>query len=208
MLGVDTVRVFAATAPFAALPLALAAAVITRRPAAVPAVAAKPEPEPAGWMERPSRQFAAPLVVGAALLALLFVGPPVAMAAVGRPSAPARLCPDGRPAEPLIGGVAVRVVPDGTRRAVDDVGAAAFAAQVPYFLPVPGKHFTGNPPWTLVDGLTLTGTDRFAVVDRAVVAPRTSALYLCGDVAHDPDTDASFAIYPDPVDVFRGHPLP
>ena len=139
---------------------------------------------------------------------MLFVGPVVAMAAVGRPATPPRLCPDGRPAEPLIGGVAVRVVPDGTRRAVDQVGNTAFTAQLPYFLPVPGKHFTAiDPPWTLIHGLTVAGTDRFAVVDESVTAPQGSALYLCGDVAHDPDTDASFAIYPDPVDVFRGHPL-
>ena len=210
MLGVDTVRVFAATAPFAAIPIALAAAVLTRGPRTRAATAAVAEPaEPAGWKERPSREMAVPLVVGAAFLAVLFVGPPVAMAAVGRPSTPPRLCPDGRPAEPLIGGVAVQVVPDGRQGAVDEVGNGDFTAQLPLFQPVPGKHFTGlNPPWTLIHGLTVTGTDRFAVVDGTVAAPRTSALYLCGDVAHDPDTDASFAIYPDPVDVFRGRPLP
>jgi hypothetical protein len=207
MLGVDTVRVFAATAPFAALPLALAVAVLTRGP--TPAPAAAEPPEPPAWTERPPRQVAVPLVVGAGLLAVLFVGPPVAMAAVGRPSAPPRLCPDGRPAEPLLGGVAVRVVPDSTRRAVDEVSETAFAAQLPFFMPMPGKHFSGvTAPWTLLHGLTAAGTDRFAVVDEAVTAPRTSALYLCGDVVHDPETDASFAIYPDHVDVFRGHPLP
>ena len=147
--------------------------------------------------------------MGAGLLAVLFVGAPVAMAAVGRPSAPPRLCPDGRPAEPLIGGVAVRVVPDGRRRAVDEVRDSAFAAQLPAFMPMPGKHFTGVPvPWALIHGLTATGTDRFAVVDGAVTAPAGSTLYLCGEVVHDPETDASFAIYPDPVDVFRGRPLP
>jgi hypothetical protein len=210
MLGVDTVRVFAATAPFAALPIALAAATLTRAPTRAGTAAAVAEPvAPAGWKERPSGEMRVPLVVGAALLAVVFVGPPVAMAAVGRPATPERLCADGRPAEPLIGGVAVQIVPDGRQGAEDEVGNADFTAQLPLFQPIPGKHFTGvNPPWTLIHGLTRTGTDRFAVVDEAVSAPRTSALYLCGDVAHDPDTDASFAIYPDPVDVFRGHPLP
>ncbi len=208
MLGVDTVRVFAATSPFAALPLALAVAVLTRT-ARERRAAVTTELAPSGWKERPRREMALPLVVGAALVGVLFVGPPVAMAAVGRPPAPPRLCPDGRPAEPLLGGVAVRIVPDGGRRAVDEVGNAAFAAQLPLFMPMPGKHFSGvDPPWTLIHGLTLSGTDRFAVVDGAVTAPRSSALYLCGDVVHDPETDALFSIYPDPVDVFRGRPLP
>ena len=48
MLGVDTVRVFAATAPFAALPIALAAAVLTRGPGRGP----RRRPSPS----RPSRR--------------------------------------------------------------------------------------------------------------------------------------------------------
>jgi len=213
MLGVDTVRVFAATSPFAALPLALAAAVMTRapglRPAAAEVAAAAPAPAPAGWKQRPARAAAAPLVAGAALVAVVFLGPPIAMAAVERPETPTRLCPDGRPAEPLIGGVAAQFVPDREGRTVTQVKSSMMVAQLPLFQPVPGKHLTGiDPPWTLIHGLTVTGTDRFAVVEALVPAPRASALYLCGDVLHDPETDATFSIYPDPVDMFRGVPLP
>ncbi len=49
-LGVDTVRVFAATAPFAALPVALAVAVVTR--AGRPSPPATPSPAPR--LPRPS----------------------------------------------------------------------------------------------------------------------------------------------------------
>ncbi len=85
---------------------------------------------------------------------------------------------------------------------------SAFTSFLPLFLPQPGKHFVGMvPPWTLIHGLTASGTDRFAVLDGVVSAPRTSVLYLCGDVVHDPETDATFAIYPDLVDLFRGRAL-
>jgi hypothetical protein len=239
VLGVDTVRVFAATAPFAALPLALAVAVLTTAPGgprvtvdeAPMRTAAAPPPEgaPAGappasprrrqlvgalWRERPSRELALPLVAGAALLGVLFVGAPVAMAVVDPPAAPGRTCPDGLPAEPLFGGAAVQIVPDGTgggradRLPIGEVGHTAFTTYLPLSLPMPGKHFVGmQPPWTLIHGLTIAGTDRFAVVDGAVPAPGTSVIYLCGGVVHDPETDATFAIYPDPVDLFRGRVL-
>ena len=94
------------------------------------------------------------------------------------------------------------------RLRVGEVGNATFTAFLPLFLPQPGKHFAGlEPPWTVIHGLTATGTDRFAVLDGIVPAPRTSVLRLCGDVLHDPETDATFAIYPDPVDIFRGRAL-
>ncbi len=43
-------------------------------------------------------------------MGVIFVGTPMAVALVDPPAAPARMCPDGRPAEPLFGGVAVQVV--------------------------------------------------------------------------------------------------
>ena len=253
VLGVDTVRVFAATAPFAALPLALAVAVLTlvrtpiRQPNAAPAQAHPPEedaqPDPpaasppparahepatapsaegpgsttkarelvtAFWRTLP-REAATPLVAGAVLLGVLFVGTPLAVALVDPPASPPRTCPDGRSAQPLFGGVAVQVVDDPVgdeRLDVGEVANSTFTAFLPLFLPMPGKHFAGiAPPWTVIHGLTATGTDRFAVLDGSVAAPGTSTLYLCGDTVHDPETDATFAIYPDPVDLFRGRVL-
>jgi hypothetical protein len=239
VLGVDTVRVFAATSPFAALPLALAAAVLTRAGRASPTTAAAAAPAPAASIDdtpapaaAPARRLAGvgaaltrgfptgaargPLVVGAALVAVVFVGTPMAVALVDPPAAPVRTCPDGRAAEPLFGGVAVHVVdapirPDLTAGglAVGEVADGTFTAYLPLFLPQPGRHFVGMvAPWTLIHGLTAAGTDRFAVLDGVVPAPETSPLYLCGQVVHDPETDATFAIYPDLVDLFRGRALP
>jgi len=235
VLGVDTVRVFAATAPFAALPLALAAAVLSRvRRPSPPAEEIPPAPErvtpvtapaaPARHLAGvgaaltrafPSREAVAPLVAGAVLVGVIFVGTPMAIALVDRPAAPVRTCPDGRAAEPLFGGVAVQVVDEpigadltADGLAIGEVAAGTFTAYLPLFLPQPGKHFVGMvPPWTLIHGLTAAGTDRFAVLDGLVPAPGTSPLYLCGEVVHDPETDATFAIYPDLVDLFRGRAL-
>lgn len=221
-IGTDSVRLFADGIAFMALPLVVAVAVVARPrrlPAAVPSdgepmasvagEAGTPEPAPE-IRDRPRTAGALPLVVGGAFLATLALGTPLAMAAVDPPDVAPRRCSDGRAAEPLIGGVAVRVVADpvGPGRAVDEVGLQEFTRQAVRFAPVPYNHLAQiTAPATLIGGLTPAGVDRFAIVDADVQPPKTSVLYLCGQVQRDPVTDLVFSILPNPTDVFRGRPL-
>lgn len=205
VLGVDTVRVFAATAPFLALPLALAVGALVRHCSVVTAESVAVEAAPP---QGPSRGRL-PLLLGSALVASLALGTPLAMAAVRLPPVASVMCADGLPSQALIGGVAVRIVADRAgERAVDQVGLSAFARQAPSFAPVPFNHLAGiSGPMSLIGGLSATGADRTAIVDADVGAPRRSVLQLCGEVLRDPLTDAVFSIYPQPVDIFRGRPL-
>jgi len=206
VLGVDTVRVFAATAPFLALPLALAVGTLVRHCSLATAASVPVEVAPVHGSSRGRL----PLVVGGALAASLALGTPLAMAAVRLPPVASAMCADGLPSQALIGGVAVRVVADpAVERAVDQVGFSAFARQVPSFAPVPSNHLAGiSGPVSVIGGLSATGADRTAIVDADVGAPRRSALQLCGQVLRDPLTDAALAVYPQPVEIFRGWPLP
>lgn len=193
-IGVDTVRVFAASAAFMALPLALAAAVLAR--------SHPPDPVALG-----GRSYGTvPLTAGVAIVAGLFVGTPIAMAAIDLPALPARVCPDGRPAEPIVGGVGVRVVAPGqARKARDQVDAEEFQAQLHPFFPIPYVHFQNVPaPFSVIGGLTPTGVDRLAILEGDVVAPRGSARALCGEAQHDPLTELIFSYFPQPLDVFKG----
>lgn len=205
-LGVDTVRVFAAAMPFLALPLALAVGALARAgpPARLRTTAVEDR------VARPGGGTG-PLVTGGVLVGAILLGTPVAMATVDRPALPDRRCPDGRAAEPLLGGVALRVGPDSTglQANVDQVSLGEFTRQLSNFAPVPSNHLAGiTGPVTLVGGLRADGFDRLAVVDADVRAPGSSPLYLCGDVRHDPLTDQTFTYFPQPLDLFRGRPLP
>ncbi|HVM13265.1 MAG TPA: hypothetical protein VM287_02935 [Egibacteraceae bacterium] len=206
LLGVDTVRVFAATAPFLALPLALAVGTLVRHCSLATAASVPVEAAPVHGSSRGRL----PLAVGGALAASLALGTPLAMAAVRMPPVASAMCADGRPSQALIGGVAVRVVADPVKkRAVDQVGLSAFARQAAFYTPVPSNHLAGiSGPVTVIGGLSAAGTDRMAIVDADVGAPRRSVLQLCGQVLRDPLTDAVLAHYPQPVDIFRGWPLP
>jgi hypothetical protein len=214
VLGVDTVRVFAASAPLLSLPLVLAVAVLTRGLGAggngAPTRSTH-SPQPAdrlpptrigdGWW---------PVLAAGALVAALALGTPLAMASVGPPATTAVRCPDGRPAEPLIGGTGLRLVDDrpGSRHDIDQVRLGDLARQLPLFATVPANHLaTVTASTSFIDGLTVTGQDRFAVVDGNARAPRTSALYLCGDVRDDGPTDAVKVYFPEPFDFFHGVPV-
>jgi hypothetical protein len=204
-IGTDSIRLFADGIVILSLPLALAVAVLTRpRVSPTTAVVAA-----AGPRHR-ALTGALPLLVAGGLVGTLIVGTPVARAAVGVPELRARTCPDGRPAEPLIGGVAVKVVADpvGPDRTVDQLGLAAFTRELVNFFPVPYGHLSQiTGPATVLGGITPDGTDRFAILDGDVGAPGTSVLYLCGQVVHEPITDYFFSFAPNPVDVFRGWAL-
>lgn len=207
-IGTDSIRLLADGIVMLSLPLALAVAVLTRpRHAGLEGDGSSLPPS----VQRPwLRPDALPLLVGAGLLATVAVGAPMAMAAVDSPSLQERTCPDGRAAEPLIGGVAVQVIADpaGSDRAVDELGLEAFTREARNFVPVPYGHLSGiTGPVTVVGGMTPAGADRFAILDGEVPAPETGVLYLCGDVQRDPLTDFLFTFLPAPADVFRGQAL-
>jgi hypothetical protein len=214
LLGADTVRVFAATSVFAIVPLTLAVAALVAAARRVPeAVPAESTPAAEDGVVAPGRRRSplAPPVAAAALLAIIVLGAPVAMAVVDPPPLDAApTCPDGRPADQLLGGVGVRIVAEaGGDRAPDEVGLVPFARQAYDFTPVPSNHLqTITGPSTFVSGLTSAGGDRFALVEGQVEAPEGSILYLCGQVQHDPLTDLYFSYFPVPVDVYRGRPAP
>lgn len=220
-IGTDAVRVFADGIGFMTVPLVLAVVILggarQRRPVS--------ELTPVGRAVAPLRRErdlvpapgaarvlvgALPVLVAGTLLATMAFGVPVAKAVVNLPDLPPRQCADGRAAQPLVGGVAVRIVsdPTGSNRTVDELGLAAFARQAPTFAPAPFNHLARiTGPATLIGGLTPDAVDRFAIVDDQVDAPRTSVLYLCGGVERDPVTDAIFSVLTNPADVFRGVPL-
>ena len=62
----------------------------------------------------------APVLVGGTIAAVAVIGAPIAAAAISKPATPARTCPDGRRAEPLIGGAAVRLVGPGAKNELDE----------------------------------------------------------------------------------------
>lgn len=213
-IGTDSVRVFADAIGFMALPLILAVVLVGQvgpvvRPDRIEG-AQQLVPLTSGSWEKPSASGSLPLVLGGALIASMAVGIPVAMAAVHLPAAPPRQCPDGRAAQPLIGGVGVRIVAGrgGGSGGVDELGLDAFARQASSFAPVPYNHLARIAgPATLIGGLTMGGVDRFAILDGLVSAPRSSVRYLCGQIEEDPLTTAVFSILSNPADVFRGVPL-
>jgi hypothetical protein len=212
-IGTDAVRVLADGIGFITVPLVLAVVVLR---SAGPRRTVSVEPSVAeldtGAPSRRERALvgALPVMIYVTLLAIMTLGIPVSKAVVNPPDLPPRQCADGRAAQPLIGGVAVRIVPDptGSDRAVDELGLAAFARQAPTFAPAPYNHLARiTGPATLIGGLTSDAVDRFAIVDDLIDAPRMSALYLCGDTERDPVTAAVFSILANPADVFRGVPL-
>jgi hypothetical protein len=217
VLGIDTVRVFVAVGPFFVAPVALSVAVIQRRLHALsvwPAESGPTEPSAAEPVDplipRSARSPGSwpPAVAGAALVGLVVIGTPLAMVAVRRPATPPRQCPDGRPAEALLGGVALGVVPDAADVALDEMRVTRYFTQVAGYLPFPGNEFVlVNPPTTVLAGLTVRGDDRYALVAGRVEAPERGATYLCGRASTDPATLLASSYFPQPIDFFRGGAL-
>jgi hypothetical protein len=205
ILGADTVRNFAPAVPFLAFTFALAVAVIERVPLpgrATVATTATPTRNTPGLLW-------APLVIGGAVAAIAVIGAPIASAAVDNPAPLARTCPDGRRAEPLIGGAAVRLVGgSGAENKLNEVEASRVSSAPPMHT-LQEKHVFGpiHANMTVIGGLTERGDDRIAFVDGAVSAPRRSILYLCGSTISDSKTNEDLRPSAVPIDVFTGTPM-
>jgi hypothetical protein len=205
ILGNDTVRFFAAAVPFLALSVALAVAVIDQIPfrprdATVrPSAAQKEDTRGSRW---------APVVVGGAVAVVALIGAPIGAAAIDKPATPTRTCPDGRRAQPLIGGAAVRLVEPDVKSDLDELDARqVMRSPTIEWLQEKGEFGPIDSDMTIMGGLTRRGHDRIAFVDGAVSAPRGSVLYLCGATISDRATNALLKEWPVPLDVFAGTPL-
>ncbi|HEV2311037.1 MAG TPA: hypothetical protein VGU73_10990, partial [Acidimicrobiia bacterium] len=192
-LGVDTVRIFGGATAFVGAVLALAVASVTGRPTGVEQAT---DGRVAAW---------APAILGGALTITLLAGTPIAMAMVSRPSATPPRCANGKTAQPLFGGVAVTIVPDGTASPlpVTQVRADRYLADTIYYLPVNRVLDSIRPPFTVLEGLTASGHDRVAFLSGAHAAPQRSVTYLCGATIHDAAADELLQIWPQPIDFFR-----
>jgi hypothetical protein len=204
ILGYDTTRLFAAAVPFLALSVALAVAVIERAPvprgARVTAPAA-PKPEGRGlrW---------APLLLGGAVAAVAVIAAPIAAAAIDKPATPAQTCPDGRRAETLMGGSAVRLVEPSAQSDLDELDVQhVTSSPVTKWLQKESVFGPIRANTTFVGGLNQRGHDRFAFVDGAVSAPGRSVLYLCGETISDSVSNGVLRWSAVPVDVVAGTPI-
>jgi hypothetical protein len=204
ILGFDTTRLFAVAVPFLAVPFALALVVIERSFAAKDVAVAAPDtrrPDAVGprW---------APLLIGGAVAAVAVIGAPIAAVAIDKPPAPARTCPDGRRAEPVLGGSAVRLVRSDQKRDLDELEVRhVTGSPVTRWLQEHGVFGPIHADTTFVGGLNERGYDRFAFVDGAVSAPEGSVLYLCGMTISDNESNGVLRWSAVPVDVLVGSPL-
>jgi hypothetical protein len=206
ILGDDTVRIFAVAVPFLALSAALAVAVIER----VPFPRHVSITEPAAPGPDTSRRVWAPVLIGGALAAIAVIGAPIAAAAIDKPAATARTCPDGRRAAPLIGGAAVRLVGNkpGAESDLNQLDVQnVVSSPVTERLQEEAVFGPIHPNTTVISGLDQRGHDRIAFVDGAASAPRASVLYLCGATTSDSDSNAVLRWSAVPIDVFAGSPI-
>ncbi|HZA52450.1 MAG TPA: hypothetical protein VE549_17015, partial [Myxococcaceae bacterium] len=206
ILGNDTVRFFAAAVPFLALSVALAVAVIDRLPIRSRDATVRPstvhgvEPRWSSW---------APLVVGGAVAVIAVIGTPIAAAAIDKPATPARTCPDGRRAQPLVGGTAVRLVPPGAKSELDELDAhQVVRSRTVEWLQDKGEFGPIHANTTIIGGLTERGHDRIAFVDGTFSAPGRSVVYLCGSTISNKNTNALLKEWPLPLDIFGGTVAP
>jgi hypothetical protein len=203
LLGNDTMRFFAAAIPFMVLSLAFAVAVVERvsvRRDAIVTAPAMPRRDTPG-------QLWAPVLVGGAVAAIAVIGAPIAAAVVDRPATPPKSCPDGRQAEPLIGGAGVTLVENsrGAEGDLDELEVSRVTSS-PAIRSLQDRGVFGPilARTTIIKGLTRRGHDRIAFVDGALSAPRRSVLYLCGSTISDRATNALLKEWPLPLDVFAG----
>jgi len=204
VLGYDTTRLFAAAVPFLAVSFAIAITVIDRAPLPKGARVTAPAPP-----ERESRALRwAPLLVGGAVAVVAVAGAPIVAAAIDKPAMSAQTCPDGRRAETLIGGSAVRLVEPGAKNELDELDVHHVAdSPVTKWLQTEAVFGPIRPGTTFIGGLSQRGYDRFAFVDGTVSAPGTSALYLCGSTISDSKSNGVLRWSAVPVDVFAGTPI-
>ena len=204
VLGYDTTRLFAAAVPFLALSFAIAVAVIERAPLPngrrfTTPTAPKRESRGARW---------APLLIGGAVAVVAVVGAPIAAVAIDKPATSARTCPDGRRAETLIGGTAVRLVEPNVKDDLDELDVHhVTSSPVTKWLQKEAVFGPIHANTTFIGGLSERGYDRFAFVDGAVSAPGRSALYLCGATVSDSVSNGVLRWSAVPVDVVAGTPI-
>jgi hypothetical protein len=202
VLGADTARVFAAALPLLALSFALAVAVIER----VLRSDTSNESSTSQRRDTPGLLYA-PVLVGGAVAVVAVIGAPIASAAIDKPAMPGRTCPDGRQAEPLVGGAAVRLVGNtsSAEGTLDELEVSR-AVSAPPIRSLQDRGVFGpiDSNTTVIGGLTRRGHDRIAFVDGAVSAPGRSVLYLCGTTISDSDSNDVLRPSAVPVDVFAG----
>jgi hypothetical protein len=204
VLGYDTTRLFAAAVPFLALSFAIAVAVIERAP--VPKGA--PVTAPAGPKQEGRTARWAPVLIGGAVAAVAVIGAPIAAATIDKPATPARTCPDGRRAETLIGGSAVRLVEPGAKNELDELDVQHMTTSpVTKWLQKEAVFPPIDANTTFLGGLSQRGHDRFAFVDGAVSAPGRSVLSLCGATISDSVSNGVLRWSAVPVDVVAGTPV-
>jgi hypothetical protein len=202
VLGTDTTRSFSVAVPFLALAVAIAVAVIDS------VLRNEPESGSAATPRSGTRAQAwLPVAAGGAIAAVAVIGAPIAATAIAKPATPTRICPDGRVAEPLIGGAAVRLAPNESAANDLDELEVTRVTRAPtvqrmqrwgVFGPIHSKT-------TIVSGLTHRGRDRIAFVDGTATSAGQSVLYLCGTTIKD---QANRVVsQPEELDTFSGVPL-
>lgn len=204
LIGLDSARVLAATAPLMALHLALAVRLLARGPDHL-----QPgPPEPLAPMYRNRWPSA---VAGAGLLAAALVGAPVAAAVVDEPTVARRTCPDDRPAQALLGGASVRVVEDeADERSLDDMDVESAGRDIEMVGGLNVVKTLVKPGTTIIAGINEQGGDRIVFLTGSLRAAGSSVLYFCGDDLQDPTSAVlSAAFWPKPVDFafMTGTPL-
>jgi hypothetical protein len=195
-IGLDSARVLAATAPLMVLPVAVAVFVLLRRlPARPQAETAEPGLVP------PSHRWS-PVAVGAGLVAASLAGAPLAAAAVRKPAPMSRSCPDGRPAQVLVGATSVRIVVDGTAagRGVAAMDAGPAARRLEDVAVLAGVKSLVRPGTTIAAGLDDAGNDRIAFLDGIGPTDGSSVLHYCGGNLGDNMSVLLSLFWPKPVD--------
>jgi hypothetical protein len=202
VLGTDTTRSYSVAVPFLVLSVTLAVAVIER------AIRNDPVNATAATASRGLRAQAwLPVAAGGAVAAVAVIGAPIAAAAIAKPATPARTCPDGRFAEPLIGGAAVRLAPNEPAANRLDELEVTRVTEAPTVKQMQRWGVFGpiDSNTTIVSGLTQRGHDRIAFVDGTADGAGRSVLYLCGATIKDKANRV--VAQPEELDTFAGVPL-
>jgi hypothetical protein len=197
LIGLDTTRALAATAPLLALPLALAVAVLTRG-----GTAREPSPEPSGprW---------SPVVLGTALVVVALVGAPLAAAVVDRPQVVERACPDGSRAQALLGASSVRIVENkAAAGSVDAIDVESATRDLEQGLGLDVIKELVRPGTTIAAGQNQRGGDRIVLLTGPAEASG-GVVYFCGGDLGDHTSAAFSRFWPRPVDFafMTGTPL-
>jgi hypothetical protein len=172
-------RVYAATAPFFAVAIAGAVAIIDCALARSPVTAtrnARLEYERPWWS----------VALAGGIAAAAVVVTPLAALAASSPEPPTRTCPDGQRAEAFTGGVAIKIVAPGAKRHIDEIDLTRSNP------PAPGDERLSQglaPGKTILSAVALSHPHWFPwmiLVDGHVDAPGRGVLLLCAKERLDP----------------------